>query len=171
MNIKLRGISVLWVLIFCLSCNAYAKKPVPEAMQFDVAQTVVKLPLAEGVSADDAIVALKSKAVELNMKFVAHQPLSKELKARGIKSGRLEIFQFCNPEDAYKMVRFNPVFAAYMPCRVALVEDNDGKTWLMMINLNMLINNTALPPNLKAIATRINETLTQIMEAGASGEF
>lgn len=69
------------------------------------------------------------------------------------------------------MVRFNPVFAAYMPCRVALVEDNDGKTWLMMINLNMLINNTALPPNLKAIATRINKTLTQIMEAGASGEF
>lgn len=94
MNIKLRGTSVLWVLIFCLSCNAYAKKPVPEAMQFDVAQTVVKLPLAEGVSADDAIVALKSKAIELNMKFVAHQPLSKELKARGIKSGRLEIFQF-----------------------------------------------------------------------------
>ena len=69
------------------------------------------------------------------------------------------------------MVKFNPIFAAYMPCRIALVEDNDGKVWLMMINLDMLINNTDLPPELKTIAMRINKTLTQIMEAGASGDF
>ena len=85
--------------------------------------------------------------------------------------GRLEIFQFCNPGDAHKMVQYSPIFAAYMPCRIALVEDTEGKVWLMMINLDMLINNTKLPPELEKIATRINETLTAIMEAGASGEF
>ncbi|MDH5393388.1 MAG: DUF302 domain-containing protein [Gammaproteobacteria bacterium] len=160
------------VFIVCLNSSVtYAAKPVPPMAQFDVSQTVSKIQLAEGVSADDAIVAIKSKAIELNMKFVAHQPLSKELKSRGIDSGRLEIFQFCNPTDAHKMVKFNPIFAAYMPCRIALVEDDSGKTWLMMINLNMLINNTSLPPELKKIATRINTTLTAIMEAGASGDF
>ncbi len=171
MNIKLKSILGLFVLLSMVNYAAYAAKVVPEMMQFDISQTVSKLPLAEDVSADDAIVALKSKAIELNMKFVAHQPLSKELKARGIKSGRLEIFQFCNPEDAYKMVKFNPIFAAYMPCRIALVEDEQGKIWLMMINLDMLINNTSLPAELKAIASRINNTLTQIMEAGATGDF
>lgn len=144
----------------------------PQPMQsIDINQTVVRVKLAEDVTADDAIDALKSRAIALNMKLVAHQPLSKELQARGIKSGRLEIFQFCNPEDAYKMVSFNPIFAAYMPCRIALVEEPDGSTWLMMINLDMLINNVELPPELKKIATKINNNLMEIMQAGASGAF
>jgi uncharacterized protein (DUF302 family) len=143
----------------------------PTAQSFDIEQTVVKVPLEEGVSADDAIESLRSKAITLNMRFVAHQPLSEELAARGIESGRLEIFQFCNPNDAYEMVKFNPIFAAYMPCRIALVEDSDGQVWLMMINLDMLIDNTELPPDLLKIAQRVNDTLTQILKAGASGEF
>ena len=164
-------LSVLVISSLCINTFSFAAKPVPPMAKFDVSQTVAKIALADGVSADDAIVAIKSKAIELNMKFVAHQPLSKELKARGIDSGRLEIFQFCNPTDAHKMVAFNPIFAAYMPCRIALVEDGKGKIWLMMVDLNMLINNTALPPELNKIATRINQTLVEIMEAGASGDF
>ncbi|MDH5517452.1 MAG: DUF302 domain-containing protein [Gammaproteobacteria bacterium] len=162
---------ILICFISLFSVSVFAAKETPPLVMFDVSQTVTKIQLAEDVSADDAIVAIKSKAIELNMKFVAHQPLSKELKARGIDSGRLEIFQFCNPSDAFEMVRFNPIFAAYMPCRIALVEDAEGKNWLMMINLNMLINNSVLPPDLKKIASRINTTLIQIMQAGASGDF
>lgn len=158
-------------LLIASTAVAAGKKPVPPAMTFDINQSVIKQPLAEGVSADDAIEAMKSKAVALNMKFVAHQPLSQELQARGIKSGRLEIFQFCNPMDAYEMVKFNPVFAAYMPCRIALVEDQNGKLWLMMLNLDMLIDNTPLPPDVKAVAQRVNATLKSILDSAAAGEF
>lgn len=166
----------LTILLFSLllgistAVNAAGKSPQP-TQSIDISQTVVQVKLADGVSADDAIDALQSRAINLNMKLVAHQPLSKELNARGIKSGRLEIFQFCNPEDAYKMVQFNPIFAAYMPCRIALVEEPDGTTSLMMINLDMLINNTELPPELKKMATKINSNLMEIMQAGASGAF
>jgi uncharacterized protein (DUF302 family) len=158
-------------LLFTTGAAAEQKKQVPPAMSFNIEQTVIKQPLAEGVSADDAIDALQSKSVELNMKFVAHQPLSKELQARGVDSGRLEIFQFCNPMDAYEMVKFNPIFAAYMPCRIALVEDEDGKLWLMMLNLDMLINNAKLPDELRTIAERVNNTLLEIMNSAAAGEF
>lgn len=44
--------------------------------------------------------------------------------------GRPENFQFCNPMDAYEMVKYNPAFPAYMPCRIALVEAQDGRMWL-----------------------------------------
>ena len=164
---------VLAILSLIISANAIAatKKATPAPQALDINQTVLKQPLAEDVTPDDAIDALQSKAVELNMKFVAHQPLSKELEARGVETGRLEIFQFCNPMDAHEMVKFNPIFAAYMPCRIALVEDNDGKYWLMMLNLDMLINNAPLPQDLRAIAERVNNTLKEIMEAGATGEF
>lgn len=169
---KTIGISLMLAFaISTLAALAADKKAPPAAQAFDINQTVVKMALAEDVSADDAIEALQSKAVELNMKFVAHQPLSKELEARGVESGRLEIFQFCNPMDAHEMVKFNPIFAAYMPCRIALVEDQDGMHWLMMLNLDMLINNSPLPPELRKIAERVNSTLVQIMEAGANGEF
>jgi len=153
--------------------NAYAEKhkKAPPPMVFDISQTVIQQPLAEGVTPEDAIEAMKSKAVELNMKQVAHQPLSKELQSRGINSGRLEIFQFCNPLDAHKMVQFNPVFTAYMPCRIALVEDSKGKLWLMMLDLDMLINNAPLPPDIKDVAEKVSSMLKQIIEAAAAGDF
>ena len=177
MNMPLRQTPLLALLsavlfVFALGTPTVAVAAEPPARQaFDIAQTVVRVPLAEGVSADDAIDALRSRAVQYNMKLVAHQPLSKELAARGIESGRLEIFQFCNPADAHRMVQHNPVFAAYMPCRIALVEDGDGQVWLMMIDLDMLIDNAELPPELKTIAERINSTLMTMMEAAAEGAF
>lgn len=168
--------NIMKSILLALAASAFGvsaadQQATPNPQSFDINQTVVKMALAEDVSADDAIEALQSKSVELNMKFVAHQPLSKELESRGVETGRLEIFQFCNPMDAHEMVKFNPIFAAYMPCRIALVEDQDGKTWLMMLNLDMLINNSPLTPELREIAERVNDTLTQIMEAGATGEF
>lgn len=152
--------------------EAAAKKQAPPATTFDIEQSVIKQPLAEDVSADDAMEAMRSKAAELNIKIVAHQPLYKELEARGVENPmRLEILQFCNPENAYDLVKYNPIFAAYMPCRIALVEDADGQLWVMMMNLDMLINNTPLPPELKEIAVNVNSTLKAIMEAAATGEF
>lgn len=172
MNTLIRILAtLLMTALLVTGALAEAKRPLPPAVQFDINQSVLKQPLAEGVSADDAIEAMKSKAIALNMKFVAHQPLSQELQARGIKSGRLEIFQFCNPMDAHEMVKFNPVFAAYMPCRIALVEDQEGQMWLMMLNLDMLIDNTPLTPEIKAIAARVNKTLKTILESAAAGEF
>ena len=127
--------------------------------------------IKEGISAEDAIEAMQSKAAELNMKSVGHQAVSKELEARGIESPRLEIFQYCNPEDAVKMVKFNTIFAAYMPCRITLVADQQGKLWLEMLNLDMVINSVALPPELNKIAIETNGKMLDILTAGATGEF
>lgn len=165
------GLSLVVLLAISTGVCAEGKKTPPPAIQFDINQTVIKQAVIDGVEADDVVEAMKSKAISLNMKFVAHQPLHKELRARGIESGRLEIFQFCNPTDADKMVKFNPIFAAYMPCRIALVEDQQGKLWVMMLNLDMLINNTPLPPDVKIVAEKVNNTLKQILEAAATGEF
>lgn len=148
-----------------------AAKETPTPIKLDISQTVVKMPLAEGVSAKDAEQFLLSKAAGLNMKMVAQQDVGKELNARGIKSGTLKIFQFCNPEDAHKMVMANPIFAAYMPCRIALVQDAKGKLWLMMLDLDILIDNAPLTPELRAMAEHINNNLLEIMKAGANASF
>ena len=47
----------------------------------------------------------------------------------------------------------------------------DGKLWLMMLNLDMLINSELLPPELTEIAIRVNQAMLDVMVAGATGEF
>lgn len=139
---------------------------------FDMAKTVIKMPLAEGISMDDAIDSLKLRANALNMKLVGHQPLSEELKAMGEPAvKRMEIFQFCDPKIAKAMVEYNMDFAAYLPCRITLVEDDKGKGWLVMMDLDPFIQAAKLPPKLQKKALKIRDSLKQIIMAGVNGEL
>ncbi|MDQ7015848.1 MAG: DUF302 domain-containing protein [Gammaproteobacteria bacterium] len=157
------------LLVTSLVAAAEPKPPIIEI--YDIGQTVVKLSLQEGVSPEDAVEAMLSRAAEVNMRQVGRLQVSKELKSRGVESRHLEIFQFCNPEDAAKMVAFNPIYAAYMPCRIALVEDENNQFWLLTLNLDILINKVALPDDLRRIATSVNGAILEIMSSASTGEF
>jgi len=134
-------------------------------------KAVVKMRLHKGVSMDDAVSSMKLRANMLNMKLVAQLPLSKQIKAMGHKARRMEVFQFCNPLIAQKMVESNIDFAAYLPCRIALVEDQHGQGWLLMTDLNVIIRGGHLGPKLKAKAEHVRDVLTKIMKAGVNGEL
>ena len=69
------------------------------------------------------------------------------------------------------MVEANINFAAYLPCRIALVEDKKGKGWLLMMNLDIMLNGTKLSKDLKKNATKVRDTLMDIMQAGANGDL
>jgi uncharacterized protein (DUF302 family) len=143
----------------------------PEVYITDISQTVVKMSLKKGVSLDDAAEAMTSKAAELNLRLVGRQKVHEQLRSRGIESPHLEILQFCDPEDAVRMITLDPLYSAYMPCRISLVEDSNGRPWLFMLNLDMLISSAVLPPELQEIAIRVNQSMLAIMTAGATGEF
>lgn len=134
-----------------------------------IEETVVKMPLAEGVTMNDAVSSMKLRANMNNMKLVAELPLSKQIEAMGKKARRMEIYQFCDPLTAQRMVEANINFAAYLPCRIALVEDENGQGWLVMMNLDMMLNGATLTKELKAEATRVRDALMDIMKAGAEG--
>ncbi len=136
-----------------------------------ISDTVVKLPLEDGVSMDDAVESMKLRANALNFKLVAHQPLYKELEAMGVETKRVEIFQFCDARIAHTMIAENLDFAAYLPCRITLIEDKEGQAWLISMDLDRVIQIADLPPELLANATKVRDTITEIMEAGASGDL
>lgn len=158
-------------LVVFIGTDSILAQDVPEVFIDDISQSVVKMSLVSDVSMEDAAMAMVSKASELNLKLVGQQKVHNEIRARGLPSPHLEILQFCDPEDAVKMVTLDPLYAAYMPCRIALVEDANGKPWLLMLNLDMLINSYSLPPELQAIAIRVNQAMLAIMTAGATGDF
>ena len=137
----------------------------------DITQTVAQMSLEEGVSKEDAVEAMLSKAADLNLKLVGQQHVSKELESRGVDTPYLAIFQFCDPMDARTMIMNNPVFATYMPCRISLVEDKDKRLWLMMLNLDVLINSKTQDQKVVDTAIRVNQSMLEIMVAGATGDF
>lgn len=146
-------------------------KVVPPTMS-SLGDTVVKMPLAKGVTLDDAAQSMKLRANLLNMQLVAELPLSKQVSAvTGKPSAHATIFQFCDAMTARKMLDYSLDFAAYLPCRIALVEDDKGQGWLVMMDLNMLIKVANLKPELKAKAIEVRDQLENIMRAGANGDL
>lgn len=164
--------TLLFLTLFSMTGVVVAADPKPAAPPVvNIAQTVIKLPLAKGVSLDDAVEAMKIRANKLNIMLVAEMPLSKQIIAMGQKSRRIDIYQFCDPLIARKMVEYDIHFAAYLPCRISLVEDAKGQGWLVMMNLDIFIQDPKLDPVLKADAIKVRDTLNEIIQAGATGAW
>jgi uncharacterized protein (DUF302 family) len=141
------------------------------AQTMSISDTVLKMPLADDVSMDDAVDSMKLRANALNFKLVAHLPLYKELEAMGVESKRIEIFQFCDARIANEMVTFNPDFSAYLPCRITLLEDADGQAWLVTLDLGKVIPSAKLTPELLEKAELVRDNIASIMDAGANGDL
>lgn len=163
---------LLLLCAVCLPATAYSESDGalgPKVVE--VSQTVLQVPLKKGTSPQEAAEAMINKALEMNVKLVSHLKISEELKARGVASRHLEILQLCTPEDAGKAIDLNIVYAAYIPCRIALVEDSNGDFWAMMQNLDFQIDNKLMPPASIELAIRINQQMLMILTAGVSGDL
>ena len=149
-----------------LAENLLASKNAAEA-------TVWKVKVAEGLSPDDVEQTMKFVANEHNISNVGELPLYKDVEAKSGKPYRyVKMFMFCNSLTAAKMLDYSDAFSAYLPCRVALVEDKSGQLWLYSLNMDMMIHGGApLPAGLKAEALRVKATILAIMNRGATGEF
>lgn len=134
--------------------------------------TTWEMKVKKGLSVDDVKDAINSVATNRNLKAVGELPLSEELKARGIQSGTLHVMSFCNPETARKMADFSPNIAAYLPCRVVIVEKEDG-LWLYTLNMDMMLKmgKKIHDPDLKKAAWDVRDAIWEMMEKGSKGEF
>ncbi|MEZ5450635.1 MAG: DUF302 domain-containing protein, partial [Thiolinea sp.] len=135
--------------------------------------TVWKVPLADGVTPEDAEQAMQFVANEHNIKAVGELPLSNQVELEtGTKQRFLKIYQYCNPQTAMLMVEYSDAFSAYLPCRIAMVEDKEGKYNLYSLNMDMMIyGGKTLPPELHAEAVKVKEIIQDIMNRGAAGDF
>ena len=106
----------------------------PLSLRDMIAIMADKMPVADGVSFDDAVVARK-------------------------------------------ILDYAPEFVVFIPCRIALLEDAEGKLWVMTLDwdvnwLNLAQNpNSVLDDDLREEAMRIRKGIRYIMEGAASGDF
>jgi uncharacterized protein (DUF302 family) len=138
-----------------------------------VEATVWKMEVAEGLSADEVEETMKFVANEHNIANVGELPLSKDVEAKiGGKYRYVKIFMFCNSLTARLMLDYNDAYSAYLPCRISMVEDPDGKLWLYSLNMDLMIyGGRPLPEELKAEALNVKTVILDIMQRGAEGDF
>lgn len=150
----------------------------PFSMQEMIAMMAVKYPAKEGLSFDDVAEAMKTKANELNFKFVGHSPLWKDVVAISGKTDtpRVEFFSFCDAMVARELLDLSLEFAIFLPCRVAIVEDAHKKIWVLTLDWDVRWLDSSKNPNqisasLRNKAIVVREAIDKIMRAGAEGAF
>lgn len=135
---------------------------------------VYKVAIDRGVSLDEVAESMRLRANALNLKLVAELPLSREVEAVTNKPQRtITIFQFCDAVIGKELIELSMDFAVYMPCRIAMVEDAQGRGWLIMtdINVDLVAKEKKLQKELTARIKAVRNGLIEIMQAGAKGEL
>jgi len=136
---------------------------------------VIVVPAKRGMTPEEVTDSLKSLAVQNNMLFVGESPFYKQVEAVTGKPYRFVSFlSFCDARVGMLMADYNDVYTAFMPCRIAVVQDKKDpqQIYLMMMNLDMLIHGgKPLPPELKAGAIKVSNALRAMITSAAQGQF
>ena len=128
--------------------------------------------VAPGVTVEQIEQAFASTAAEYNLRAVGELSPAKDLPVpAGQRIRFLKVYSYCSPTVALRMLEFSPAMAAYLPCRVTLMEREDG-LWLYTLNMDMMTRmGRKLPPELKAEAGRVRDAIRAMLDRGSAGEF
>ena len=75
------------------------------------------------------------------------------------------------PLIAKQMVEFDIIFAGFLPCRIAVVEDAAGRGWIITMNMDMMLYAVDLPEHLRPLAQKVRDTIYSIVDAGVNGDL
>ncbi|MFZ2302542.1 MAG: DUF302 domain-containing protein [Gallionella sp.] len=161
----------LALLLVFAAPPALAAPPAPALSYTSMKVQVAKVQVQQGVSFDDAVESLKLRANQHNLKLVGASPLYKEIEAlTGKPSRRMEIFSFCDGLVAQQMISINPLMISFMPCRISIVEDEQGKLWVISMMIDRAVMRT-LPAEARKNAQRIMDVMKDSMLAASNGDL
>lgn len=168
----MKKIQIIFTLLLAsLMQPAIAADPKSEISYTNVKLQIARIQVQDGVSFDDAVESLKLRANQHNLKFVGVNQLYKEIEAlSGKPTKRMEIFNFCDGLTADKMLAADPLMIAFMPCRIALLEDMEGKRWVisMMMDIKLI---QAMPADTRKAAERVMAAMKDMMLAASKGDL
>ncbi|NIR32456.1 MAG: DUF302 domain-containing protein [Gammaproteobacteria bacterium] len=137
------------------------------------AASVRAVEVDEGLTVGDVERVMRFVANQHNIANVGELPLSRQVeKMTGEPFRFVKIYMLCDPLTAKRMLQHDDAYAAYLPCRITLVEDVEGRLWLYTLNMDFMIHGGApLPEDLRKEAEEVRRTIYDIMDRAARGAF
>lgn len=149
----------------------------PFSLRQIINMMVAKKKVDEGISFDEVIESMDSRANSLNFRKVGHNtPYTIIEETLQAPTPRIEIIQYCDVITMRTILDYVPEFSAFVPCRVTVMEDAHGDIWITTLDWDVRWLDASQNPNkisteLRDAAIYIREGMESIMDAGATGDF
>ena len=133
---------------------------------------VRKVKIDPDVSTEDVVESMKSIATDANMVQVGDSHMAEKFDHNGKRQRYIRILHYCSPSIAKQFIDYTESFGAFMPCRILIVEDDNGDRWLITMAMElMLFGGHTLPPAMMEKAEHVRDTMYKMMDLGAKGDF
>jgi uncharacterized protein (DUF302 family) len=180
MKIKLSNY-VLFAFFFGFGAVAYAGENTqhiqPKDLKSFFSVLTYKVRVIDGLTFDDVVILMRQRANKINLKMVGINPLWKDITAvTGKPTPRVEIYSFCDALLARELMDYSFESIIFMPCRIGIAEDSEGKIWLMMLNWNWdwiesMTKTDPMSTQLEKDMQRMINSLKDVIQAGSTGHF
>jgi uncharacterized protein (DUF302 family) len=151
-------------------------------MQLDAREAmnymVVKYKAKPGLTFDDVVESLKLRANQLNFKFVGANLMWKDFRAvlNDDTAPRVEVLSFCDIAVGRQLLKLIPEMAAFLPCRITVMEDADKNIWVITQDwdatwLDYAGSAMGITPELRQAAIDIRDKMDNMMRAAANGDL
>jgi len=129
-----------------------------------------KVRINDDVSTEDAIDNMRGIAEENNFLVVGDAKMSIKSSIKDPDGKRyIRILSFCAPSIAEKFIGYSESFGAFMPCRILIVEDDEGNRWLYTMAMElMLYGGKPLPDDMLKMAEEVRGLMYGMMDAAAT---
>jgi uncharacterized protein (DUF302 family) len=129
-----------------------------------------KVKINDDVSTEDAIDTMVGIAEENNFLVVGDAKMSIKSSIKDPDGKRyIRILSFCAPSIAEKFIGYSESFGAFMPCRILIVEDDEGNRWLYTMAMElMLYGGKPLPDDMLKMAEEVRGLMYGMMDAAAT---
>lgn len=137
-----------------------------------------KYKVKQGVSFNEARDSLFLRANQVNVKMVGENLMWKDFQAvlGDMDAPRMEVYSFCDIAVARELLKISPEFLAFLPCRIAIMEDSNKDIWVMMLDWNLdwvkgYERQLGLTDALVKGANDLNQRMDNMMRAAANGDL
>ena len=145
-----------------------------DAMSF----MATKYKAKDGLTFDDVVQSMELRANSLNFKKVGHSPMWKDIQAvlGDTEAPRMEVFHYCDIAAGREVLKAAPEAIAYLPCRIAIMEDANKQIWVITLDwdlawLDTVNGKMGIDAALGKHAKDIREKMDNIMQAAANGDL
>ena len=112
---------------------------------------------------DATLLSLKSALEGRNFRHLPDRQLEKGLAGDDMINRRQMTVRYCNFELLYRMMRVEPRLGVGLPCRITVVEGDDGSVRLIAMNLR-LISSLFNNDQLRDLADEMHEVQLEIID-------